>query len=187
MGSTEAASAPAELAARLLDPRNWLGVGAATLEQPFETVLGLPRLADVPDIDRKLLHLMQCWVGVAQRSGTETGAYLVLGSSTARGATIDLAAPPAGRVVALPKAAGPFFGGPPVLGLGDVDGDGLDDVGTATRRRGAQGGVVVLGRRAWPARVNLDRLGRRGITILTGQGSPATPWPVVSSSMVWPP
>lgn len=117
-------------------------------------------------------------VGVAQRSGTETGAYLVLGSSTARGATIDLAAPPAGRVVALPKAAGPFFGGPPVLGLGDVDGDGLDDVGTATRRRGAQGGVVVLGRRAWPARVNLDRLGRRGITILTGQGSPATPWPV---------
>ena len=75
MGSTEAASAPAELAARLLDPRNWMGIGAVTLEQPFETVLGLPRLADVPDIDRKLLHLMQCWAGVAQRS-TEYSAVV---------------------------------------------------------------------------------------------------------------
>ena len=60
--------APAELAARLLDPRNWLGVGSAALEQPFETVLGLPRLADVPDLDRKLLGLLQCWAGVTQRS-----------------------------------------------------------------------------------------------------------------------
>ena len=68
MRSTEAASAPAELAGRLLDPRNWLGIGGVTLEQPFETVLGLPRLADVPDLDRKLLNLLQCWAGVAQRS-----------------------------------------------------------------------------------------------------------------------
>jgi len=70
-----AASAPAELAARLLDPRNWLGVGGAALEQPFETVLGLPRLADVPDLDRKLLGLLQCWAGVTQRSA-EYGAIV---------------------------------------------------------------------------------------------------------------
>lgn len=75
MRSTEVASAPAELAGRLLDPRNWLGIGAVTLEQPFETVLGLPRLADVPDLDRKLLHLLQCWAGVAQRS-TEYSALV---------------------------------------------------------------------------------------------------------------
>jgi class III poly(R)-hydroxyalkanoic acid synthase PhaE subunit len=66
---------PAELAARLLDPRQWLGVGGAALEQPFETVLGLPRLADVPELDRKLLRLMQAWTAVAQR-GAEYGAVV---------------------------------------------------------------------------------------------------------------
>lgn len=59
---------PIELATRLLDPRQWLGVGGAALEQPFETVLGLPRLADVPELDRKLLVLLQAWTNVAQRS-----------------------------------------------------------------------------------------------------------------------
>ena len=49
--------------------------GCVTLEQPFETVLGLPRLADVPDLDRKLLSLLQCWAGVAQRS-TEYSAIV---------------------------------------------------------------------------------------------------------------
>lgn len=117
-------------------------------------------------------------VGVAQRNGNETGAYLVLGSREARGSTIDLAAPPAGRVAALPKAAGPFFGGAPVLGLGDVDGDGVDDLGTGRARRGSRGAVVVLGRRSWPASLDLARLGRRGITVVTGEGRPATPWPV---------
>ena len=66
---------PMELAARLLDPRQWLGVGGAALEQPFETVLGLPRLADVPELDRKLLRLMQAWTAVAQR-GAEYGAVV---------------------------------------------------------------------------------------------------------------
>jgi class III poly(R)-hydroxyalkanoic acid synthase PhaE subunit len=66
---------PMELATRLLDPRQWLGVGGAALEQPFETVLGLPRLADVPELDRKLLRLMQAWMGVAQR-GAEYGAVV---------------------------------------------------------------------------------------------------------------
>ncbi|HET6522300.1 MAG TPA: poly(R)-hydroxyalkanoic acid synthase subunit PhaE [Geminicoccaceae bacterium] len=59
---------PAELAARLLDPRQWLGVGGAAVEQPFEAILGLPRLADIPAYDRKLLALMQDWMTVAQRS-----------------------------------------------------------------------------------------------------------------------
>src|SRR5919112_1938853 len=58
---------PAELAARLFDPRHWLGIGGAALEQPFETVLGLPRLADVPELDRKLLGLLQAWMAAAQR------------------------------------------------------------------------------------------------------------------------
>ena len=65
---TPAADAQAEMAARLFDPRNWLGVGGAALEQPFETVLGLPRLADVPDLDRKLLGLLQNWAAMTQRS-----------------------------------------------------------------------------------------------------------------------
>lgn len=71
----EAGGGPVELAMRLLDPRNWLGVGGAALEQPFETVLGLPRLADMPDIDRKLLNLLHSWAGVAQRS-VEYGAIV---------------------------------------------------------------------------------------------------------------
>src|SRR5689334_12547866 len=66
---------PVELATRLLDPRHWFGLGGAALEQPFETILGLPRLADVPDLDRKLLNLLQAWVGVAQRSA-EYGAVV---------------------------------------------------------------------------------------------------------------
>jgi class III poly(R)-hydroxyalkanoic acid synthase PhaE subunit len=69
------AGGPVELATRLLDPRNWLGVGGAAMEQPFETVLGLPRLADVPDLDRKYLNLAQSWIGVAQR-GPEYGAMV---------------------------------------------------------------------------------------------------------------
>ncbi len=64
---------PMELATRLLDPRQWLGVGGAALEQPFETVLGLPRLADVPALDRKLVALMKAWTGVAQRSAEYGG------------------------------------------------------------------------------------------------------------------
>ena len=59
---------PVELALRILDPRSWLGLGGAALEQPFETVLGLPRLADMPDLDRKFLHLTRSWLSVAQRS-----------------------------------------------------------------------------------------------------------------------
>ncbi len=66
---------PAELATRLLDPRQWLGVGGAALEQPFVTVLGLPRLADVPELDRKLVALMKAWTDVAQR-GAEYGAIV---------------------------------------------------------------------------------------------------------------
>lgn len=66
---------PVELATRLLDPRQWLGVGGAALEQPFETVLGLPRLADVPELDRKLIGLLQAWTNVAQR-GAEYGAIV---------------------------------------------------------------------------------------------------------------
>jgi class III poly(R)-hydroxyalkanoic acid synthase PhaE subunit len=73
--TSEAGGGPVELATRLLDPRNWLGVGGAALEQPFETVLGLPRLADVPDLDRKLLNLLQSWVGIAQR-GAEYSAMV---------------------------------------------------------------------------------------------------------------
>ena len=63
-----AADAQAEMAGRLFDPRHWLGVGGAALEQPFETILGLPRLADVPDLDRKLLGLLQNWAAMTQRS-----------------------------------------------------------------------------------------------------------------------
>ena len=62
-----AGGGPVELATRLLDPRQWLGIGGAALEQPFETILGLPRLADVPELDRKLLGLLQAWITVAQR------------------------------------------------------------------------------------------------------------------------
>ena len=69
------AGGPVELATRLLDPRNWLGAGGAALEQPFETILGLPRLADVPDLDRKYLNLVQSWVTIAQR-GAEYGAMV---------------------------------------------------------------------------------------------------------------
>lgn len=65
---SSAEGGPVELAMRILDPRSWLGLGGAALEQPFETVLGLPRLADMPDLDRKLLHLTRSWLGVAQRS-----------------------------------------------------------------------------------------------------------------------
>jgi class III poly(R)-hydroxyalkanoic acid synthase PhaE subunit len=50
-------------------------VGGAALEQPFETVLGLPRLADVPELDRKLVALMKAWTNVAQR-GAEYGAVV---------------------------------------------------------------------------------------------------------------
>jgi polyhydroxyalkanoate synthase subunit PhaE len=73
--TSETGGGPVELAMRLLDPRNWLGVGGAALEQPFETVLGLPRLADVPDLDRKLLNLLHSWASVAQR-GAEYGAMV---------------------------------------------------------------------------------------------------------------
>jgi class III poly(R)-hydroxyalkanoic acid synthase PhaE subunit len=59
---------PGEFLAQLLDPRHWLGAGGAALEQPFEAVLGLPRLADVPAYDRKMLALLQDWMAVAQRS-----------------------------------------------------------------------------------------------------------------------
>jgi hypothetical protein len=69
----EPGGGPVELATRLLDPRHWLGVGGAVLEQPFETVLGLPRLADVPDLDRKMLSLLLGWLGVSQR-GAEYAA-----------------------------------------------------------------------------------------------------------------
>ena len=62
-----------DFATRLLDPRQWLGGGM--LEQPFETVLGLPRLADAPDLDRKLLQLLQAWFGMSLRS-TQYGAVL---------------------------------------------------------------------------------------------------------------
>ena len=65
---TRTGGSPLDLMLRLLDPRHWMGVGGAALEQPFETVLGLPRLADVPELDRKLLNLLQAWMGVAQRS-----------------------------------------------------------------------------------------------------------------------
>src|SRR3712207_2428867 len=64
-----------ELATRLLDPRQWLGIGGAALEQPFETVLGVPRLADVPELDRKLLGLLQAWIVVVQR-GAEYGTIV---------------------------------------------------------------------------------------------------------------
>jgi class III poly(R)-hydroxyalkanoic acid synthase PhaE subunit len=70
-----AGGGPMELATRLLDPRQWLGVGGAALEQPFEAVLGLPRLADVPELDRKLLRLVQAWMAVAQR-GAEYGTVV---------------------------------------------------------------------------------------------------------------
>jgi poly[(R)-3-hydroxyalkanoate] polymerase subunit PhaE len=58
---------PVELATRLLDPRQWLSIGGAAMEQPFETILGLPRLADVPELDRKLVNLLRAWMSVAQR------------------------------------------------------------------------------------------------------------------------
>ena len=70
-----AGGSPAELASHLLDPRHWLGVGGAALEQPFETILGLPRLADVPELDRKLLNLLRAWMAVTQR-GAEYGAVV---------------------------------------------------------------------------------------------------------------
>ena len=66
---------PVELATRLLDPRQWLGIGGAAMEQPFETILGLPRLAEVPELNRKLLNLLRAWMGVAQR-GAEYGAVV---------------------------------------------------------------------------------------------------------------
>ncbi len=72
---TAAGSGSMELATRLLDPRQWLGIGGAALEQPFETILGLPRLADVPELDRKLLGLLQAWMAAAQR-GAEYGAVV---------------------------------------------------------------------------------------------------------------
>src|SRR3712207_2285109 len=71
-----AGGGPMEFATRLLDPREWLGIGGAALEQPFETVLGLPRLADVPELDRKLLNLLQAWIVVAQR-GAEYGTIVL--------------------------------------------------------------------------------------------------------------
>lgn len=74
-GMGGAGGSPMELATRLMDPRQWLGMGGASLEQPFEAVLGLPKLADVPELDRKLLRLLQAWMGVTQRS-TEYGALV---------------------------------------------------------------------------------------------------------------
>ena len=56
---TAAGSGSMELATRLLDPRQWLGVGGAALEQPFETILGL----------------LQAWMAAAQR-GAEYGAVV---------------------------------------------------------------------------------------------------------------
>lgn len=70
-----AGGSPVELATHLLDPRHWLGIGGAALEQPFETILGLPRLADAPDLDRKFLNLFQAWIGAAQHSA-EYGAVV---------------------------------------------------------------------------------------------------------------
>ncbi len=55
------------LAARALDPRRWLLPGAD--EKPFETILGLPRLADMPALDRQMLALMGGWLLVVQRNG----------------------------------------------------------------------------------------------------------------------
>lgn len=66
---------PAEMFGQLLDPRRWLGAGGAAVEQPFEAVLGLPRLADVPAYDRKILALLQDWLIVTQR-GSEFGGLV---------------------------------------------------------------------------------------------------------------
>jgi class III poly(R)-hydroxyalkanoic acid synthase PhaE subunit len=69
LSSAATGRGPGELLIQLLDPRHWLGAGGAALEQPFEAILGLPRLADVPAYDRKILALLQDWMAVAQRSG----------------------------------------------------------------------------------------------------------------------
>lgn len=63
------------LLAQMFDPRRWLGLGGGAIEQPFESFLGLPRLADMPAVDRQLLALAQGWIVLAQR-GTEYGGLV---------------------------------------------------------------------------------------------------------------
>jgi polyhydroxyalkanoate synthase subunit PhaE len=60
---------PFELASQSLDPRRWLGVSWGALEQPFEKLLGLPRFAAFPALDRKAVSLLAGWLQLAQRSG----------------------------------------------------------------------------------------------------------------------
>ena len=66
---------PFNLALRSLEPRHGFGLGWGLMDQPFETLLGLPRLADVPALDRKLLALLGGWVVLSQHCG-EYGAVV---------------------------------------------------------------------------------------------------------------
>jgi polyhydroxyalkanoate synthase subunit PhaE len=73
---------PFALAFQALDPRRWLGLVWGAAEQPFETILGLPRLAAFPALDRKALALVGGWLLLQQRSG-EHGAMVCLAWSEA--------------------------------------------------------------------------------------------------------
>ena len=92
-------------------------------------------------------------------------AYIVFGPF-ADGATIELAGL-GSRGLVIRGSAGAPAGGGSVAGLGDVNGDGLDDVAIGGAHDGSPSGraYVVFGRRA-PADVDLQRLDGRGITLI---------------------
>ena len=80
-------------------------------------------------------------VGIAERGSQRPGAWLVFGGPDA--VPIDLSVPPSGRAVRLPDARSPEFGGAGVVGVGDVNGDGISDIATGQELRGHGGAVVV--------------------------------------------
>jgi polyhydroxyalkanoate synthase subunit PhaE len=80
--SAGAEDGPFALAFQALDPRRWPWVVWGGAEQPFETILGLPRFAAFPSLDRKTLALVGGWFVLLQRSG-EHGAMVCLAWSEA--------------------------------------------------------------------------------------------------------
>ena len=63
------------LAMQAFDPRRWLGMYGPAMQQPFDTLLGLPRFA-FPMLDRKLLAVGAGWLVLLQRSSEHGGRLL---------------------------------------------------------------------------------------------------------------
>lgn len=108
--------------------------------------------------------------GVSQAEGrvARGRVYLVFGRE--RPGVIDLAREPS-AAVRLEPSDDAYFVGSSLAGIGDVNGDGRDDVAVgASARRGDAGGWIVYGG-ALPPTVQLGALGDRGVTLL-GAGGP---------------